>query len=260
MKDFTIKNKKKPLNKVLIFIFWIAVWQILYYIIQRDIYVPSPWDVFIRLKELLFLPLFWKSAAHSIYRVIAGLLLSFFLGIIIGLLSSLNQRVYDLMNPLISAIKSTPVMSFIIIALIWFSSSHVPIFIGFLMCFPVIWTNVVVGFQSVDIKLLEMAKVYRVKKSIVISRIYLPAIIPYFSAAAITSLGLGWKVIVAAEVLSHPRNAIGSHLYSAKVYLDSSELFAWTLVVIFLSFLFENIFASIIRKMTAQKRIMKNIE
>ncbi|MCC5911194.1 MAG: ABC transporter permease subunit [Clostridiaceae bacterium] len=253
MKDSTIISNKKSLNKFVIILFWVAVWQILHLFIGRDIYVPSPFSVVMRLKELIFLKVFWTSIAFSIYRVIIGLFLSITLGIIVGVISSMNRYVYDLIHPLMTAIKATPVLSFIILALIWLSSSNVPIFICFLMCFPIIWTNVVTGISNVDKKLLEMAKVYGVKRLTVIKKIYLPSIIPYLSAACITSLGLGWKVSVAAEVLSHPRNAIGSHLYSAKVYLDSSELFAWTLVVILLSLLFERILAGFIGKLTYRK-------
>jgi NitT/TauT family transport system permease protein len=260
MKDFITKNKKKSVNKVFIFIIWMAVWQGMYFLVGRDIYVPSPINVFNRLKELIFLSFFWKSISHSIFRVIAGLFLSFLLGLIIGVASSINNYIYDLINPLIGVIKSTPVMSFIIIALIWFSSDFAPIFICFLMCFPIIWTNVVAGIRNVDTQLLEMAEVYNVKKYNIIKHIYLPSIAPYFYAASITTLGLGWKVTVAAEVLSYPRNAIGSHLYSAKVYLDSSDLFAWTVVVILLSLLFENLFAHFIRKMIIEKRAVADIK
>ena len=73
--------------------------------------------------------------------------------------------------------------------------------------------------------------------------------LPYFTAACITCLGLGWKVTVAAEVLSHPKIAIGSNLHTAKAYLDSTELFAWTFVVILLSFIFEIVFSRIIKNM-----------
>lgn len=253
MKDSIIRNNRKPINNFFIFLFWVAVWQGMHIIIGRDIYVPSPFNVLMTLKGLLFLPIFWRAISYSIYRVFVGLFLSIILGVSIGIISSMNDYVYQLINPLMGAIKSTPVLSFIIIALIWFSSSNVPIFICFLMCFPIIWTNVVVGVRNVDRKLLEMAKIYDVRKLTILKKIYLPSISPYLSAACITSLGLGWRVSVAAEVLSHPRNAIGSHLYSAKVYLDSSELFAWTAVVIFLSLLFESIFARLIGKATMRK-------
>lgn len=239
MEISSIKDKKIKLNKVFILLFWILVWQIAHMAIGRDIYVPSPVSVFERLSELILTELFWRTVFYSIYRVILGILISVILGVVLGVASSLNKSIYNILNPLIIAIKSTPVISFIIIALIWFKSSNVPIFICFLMCFPIIWTNVVEGIRNTDGKLLEMVKVHKVKNSLILRRVYLPSIIPYFNAALITSLGLGWKVSVAAEVLSHPRNSIGSQLYSAKIYLDSSDLYAWTLVVIILSFLFE---------------------
>jgi NitT/TauT family transport system permease protein len=239
MEISSIKDKKLKLNKVFILLFWILVWQIAHMAIGRDIYVPSPVSVFERLSELILTELFWTTVFYSIYRVILGILVSVILGVVLGVVSSLNESIFNILNPLIIAIKSTPVISFIIIALIWFKSSNVPIFICFLMCFPIIWTNVVEGIRNTDGKLLEMVKVYKVKNSLILKRVYLPSIIPYFNAALITSLGLGWKVSVAAEVLSHPRNSIGSQLYSAKIYLDSSDLYAWTLVVIILSFLFE---------------------
>ncbi len=239
MEISTIKDKNRKLNKIFILLFWLLIWQIAHMAIGRDIYVPSPVSVFERLSELIFTEVFWRTVFYSIYRVILGILISVILGVILGVISSLKEGIYNLINPLIIVIKSTPVISFIIIALIWFKSSNVPIFICFLMCFPIIWTNVVEGIRNTDTKLLEMVKVYKVKSYLVLRKVYLPSIVPYFNAALIISLGLGWKVSVAAEVLSHPRNSIGSQLYSAKIYLDSSDLYAWTLVVIILSFLFE---------------------
>ena len=251
MKDFITKSKiislykdnyvykRNYVFKCMVFILWIGVWQAAHKIIGRDIYVPSPLHVFTRLSELIFLTSFWKAVFLSVFRVVAGILLSIIFGLIGGVASGLNVYIREALNPLVAAIKATPVISFIILALIWFTSSNVPIFICFLMCFPIIYTNVAEGIVNVDTRLLEMAKVYKVNRSDILGKIYIPAIQPYFFAACFTSLGLGWKVSVASEVLSHPRNAIGSSLYSAKVYLDSVDLFAWTLVVVVLSLIFE---------------------
>lgn len=246
MTSSTTKDKKL-LKKLLVFIFWLGIWQILYLIIRRDIYVPSPYSVFIKLRMLIFVSYFWESVLFSIFRVVVGILISIVIGLITAVISSVSTIAHDIIKPMMTAIKSTPVLSFIIIALLWFSSSNVPIFICFLMCFPVIWTNVLTGIENVDKKLLEMGKIYNVKKVFIIKKIYLPSVLPYFSAACITCLGLGWKVSVAAEVLSHPKKSIGSNLYSAKVYLDSAELFAWTLVVILLSIVFEMLFARLVK-------------
>lgn len=252
-KDKNDKDKKN-LNKIFVFLFWLGVWQIVHLIIKQEVYVPSPYSVFLKLKEQVFMLHFWESVFYSIYRVLFGMAISVVLGLIAAVASSMNRYIHDLLKPLMIAIKSTPVLSFIIIALLWFSSSNVPIFICFLMCFPVIWTNVLAGIENVDKNLLDMAKLYRVKKLLILKRIYFPSVLPYFSAACVTSLGLGWKVSVAAEVLSHPKKSIGSNLYSAKVYLDSAELFAWTIVVILLSMIFEYLFSAIVKGNKMKRR------
>lgn len=246
MKDSIIKGKW--IKHIGITAFWILMWQFAHLIIGRDVYVPSPFVVFQTLFELVQEKSFWVIVYHSMYRVALGLLLSLIFGIVLGVISGLNQMIYEVLNPLMVVIKSTPVISIIIIALIWFKSTNVPIFIGFLMCFPIVWTNVVTGIHHVDKKLLQMAKVYEVPKHRILKQIYWPSLTPYLTAAMITALGLGWKVSVAAEVLSHPRNAIGSELHSSKAYVDTPSLFAWTLVVILLSLLFEVVFVKFAKK------------
>ncbi|MBO5898784.1 MAG: hypothetical protein J6R04_07220, partial [Clostridia bacterium] len=72
-----------------------------------------------------------------------------------------------------------------------------------------------------------------------IRRIYLPAVLPYFLSACESSIGLAWKAGVAAEVLALPALSIGKQLYESKLYLETTDLFAWTLVVIVLSLLLE---------------------
>lgn len=242
MKLSTIKEWLIKFRKLVFLLIWLALWQWVYYVVRRDIFVPSPFMVFEALINLLPTSDFWVSIGWSILRVLIGLIISVVFGVVLGVISGLKTVVYEFLSPLMSAIKATPVMSFIILALVWFQSGMVPIFICFLMCFPVIWTNVVAGIKNVDVKLIEMAKIYEVRGLNLIKSVYIPSILPYFTAGVTMSLGLGWKVSVAAEVLSHPRFAIGSNLHSAKAYLDTPSLFAWTLVVILLSILFEKIF------------------
>lgn len=249
MKDSTIKSKTgKVFQSIGVGFFWLLMWQVVYLMVGRDVFVPSPFSVFKTLMEMVQKEIFWETVGHSVFRVALGIFLSVLAGVILGIFSGLKSWLYILLNPLVSVIKSTPVISFIIIALVWFRSTNVPVFIGFLMCFPIIWTNTVMGIRQVDRKLLQMAKIYQISKKTIVWEIYMPSLVPYLSAAIITALGLGWKVGVAAEVLSHPRRAIGTELHSAKAYIDTPTLFAWTLVVILLSLLFETVFAKLIRK------------
>ncbi len=248
----TINNRKKT-YKIIVLVFWIAVWEIAALIINKEIYLPTPFKTFQVLISLIVLDTFWYTIFSTISRVIIGFVISCIIGCITGILCSFNDFLYRLFHPLIVAVKSTPVMSFILIALIWFQSGHVPTFICFLMCFPIIWTSAVEGMTQVDTQLLEMSTVFKVKRRYVLRHIYLPSLMPFLTTAMITSLGLGWKVTVAAEVLSNPLHSIGGFLYDSKVYLESAELYAWTIVVILLSLVFEYIIKYAIRKLRFKK-------
>lgn len=236
MKASTIQSKYK---KIYIILFWILIWEIFALIINREIYLPSPFSTLSALYKILFIKDTYIAILFSSYRTIYGFLISCFFGIILGYFCGINDFMYDLFNPLISVMRTVPVMSIIIIALMWFKDTNVPIFVAFLMCFPLVWTNTVIGIKNTDIKLIEMCKVYNIKKTRIIKSVYLYSAFPYIKAGMISALGIGWKVTSAAEVLSLPKYSIGRFLYDSKVYLEISDLFAWTIIIVILSFLFE---------------------
>ena len=89
---------------------------------------------------------------------------------------------------------------------------------------------------------LEMAKVFRVPWGRRAAGIYLPAVLPSFRAAVSVSLGLCWKAGAAAEVIGLPAGTIGERLYTAKVYFETGDLFAWTAVIVAVSVGFEKLF------------------
>jgi NitT/TauT family transport system permease protein len=240
MTSFTLVLKRF-LHKLLVLLFWLAVWQAFYFLVQNEILIPAPRAVFARLGELIFIQSFWADILFTVFRVLLGVLLAVILGTVLGISSGLNRFFYELISPLVVAIKSTPIMSFIIVALVWFGSGNVPIFICFLIAFPIIWTNIWEGINNVDRKLLEMAKVYEVSGFKILRGIYLPQIKPYFISGLLTVIGLGWKATVTAEVISHPLRAIGSSLYNARVYINSVDLFAWTISIIGISLFLEKI-------------------
>lgn len=237
MKTSILRNKEK----ILIVLFWILVWEILSLIINQEIYLPSPNAAFSSLISLLGKKDTYLTIAYSSYRTLSGFLLSCLAGILLGIVCGIHRAVYNLFHPLIVIIRTIPVMSIIIIAIMWFKGTNVPIFVSFLMCFPIIWTNTVTGIRSTDIHLLQMCQVYKIKKIRVIKSVYLASSLPYIRAGMISALGIGWKVTSAAEVLSLPKYSIGRFLYDSKVYLEIPDLFAWTIIIIALSFLFEKV-------------------
>ena len=139
-------------------------------------------------------------------------------------------------------IKATPVASFIILVLIWLPSRHLSIFISLLMVTPIIYSNTLAGIGNMDQKLLEMADVFEVPFRRRLRYFHIPQVLPFFRSACAVSLGLRWKAGVAAEVIGLPQGSIGERLYQAKIYLETPELLAWTLVIILISMGFEKLF------------------
>ena len=104
-----------------------------------------------------------------------------------------------------------------------------------------------------DPKLLEMAVVFRMPVWRKIRFIYLPALVPYLVSGCRIALGMSWKSGAAAEVIGLPEHSIGEHLYMAKIYLETADLFAWTLVIILVSAVFEQIVLFLISRLCPQR-------
>lgn len=239
---------KKMIKWLLITVFWIALWWIAAtYIVRQELLLPSPMQVLQRLRELMQEKDFYIATLTSLLRIFIGILIAMILGVVCGILTAHISLLRELLSPILTIIKSTPVASFIILALVWINRSKLPIFIALLMVLPIIWTNVEQGIRQIDPKLVEMAHVYRFSRRKRLFHITIPSVLPYFVAACRASLGLAWKAGIAAEVLSTPQRSIGKELFEAKTFMETTDLFAWTVTVILLSICMEKIFFLFLR-------------
>ena len=237
--DRSNKNKRIKIWAVLV---WLILWEITARFIGQEILLVSPFTVVWNLMKMAGKSGFWKSVLFTVSRIAGGFLLAFFTGTILAWAGSVYRFVRELAAPLMAVIKAAPVASFIILLLIWIPSRNLSFIISFLIALPVIYTNVLYGIENTNKELLEMAKVFKVPLRKRIWYIYLSETLPYLRAACSISLGLCWKAGVAAEVIGIPSGSIGERLYEAKIYLQTPDLFAWTLTIILLSIWFEKIF------------------
>lgn len=227
--------------------FWIIVWIIAARAVGESLLLPTPKEVFLRLLELCAKGSFWITVLTSLGRILYGVLIALLCGVVLAIATHFVPFLYTLFYPIITVIRATPVASFIILAYLWLDRDTLPSFIAILMVLPVVWANLHEALSDVDTDLLEMAKIYRFSPWRKLKRIYLPSVIPAFVASCRSSVGLAWKAGVAAEILIVPAVSIGRMLSDAKQYLETVDLFAWTLTVILLSLLLEMIFLGVIR-------------
>ncbi|MBQ3481896.1 MAG: ABC transporter permease subunit [Oscillospiraceae bacterium] len=238
---------RKTLRALAVLLFWLLIWQLAAVLAGQELLLPSPPQVARRLLLLAGEGEFWLTLGRSILRVLAGIVSAVLLGIVLALLTHRSAALRALLSPLMTLVKSTPVASFIILALVWLGRDVVPLFIAALMVLPVVWANVSAGLDGIDPQLLELARVYRLPRGRVLRRITLPSVLPHLRAALCSALGLGWKAGVAAEVLTVPARSIGKRIYEAKVYLETTELFAWTAAVVLLSLVIEGLLLRLVK-------------
>ena len=241
-----MKTPKKIIIPFLILFLYIALWQIAALYVGKELLIPSPETVLKTFAAFLSEKEFYINIAYSVGRICAGFLLSLMFGALLSFFTSFVPLGKRLIYPAMSIIKATPVASFIILALLWIKTTYVPVFISFLMVMPVVWANMSQGFETADKKLIEAAAVYKMSFLRQLKYIYLPNCVSYFKNSASAGIGLAWKSGIAAEVICSPKFAIGSRLYSAKIYLETAELFAWTGAVIVLSIIIEGITVKIL--------------
>jgi len=238
MKDYIFKNKIYTGISIVILI---LLWKLLSIIVGMEIVFPSPETTFIHLVELFKSPVFITSVVNTVLRSLIGFFVALFFALILGISAGVMKPIYYLLEPLITAIKATPTIGIILLALIWLESNQAPILIGFLIIFPVMYSNVVEGIYSVDSDLIEMAYIYRVNKWRILKEVYIPSILSYLMASISTAIGLNLKVVIAAEVLSQSLNSIGDNLYLEKIKLNTAGVFAWIIVAIIVAWILESI-------------------
>ena len=151
--------------------FWLAVWAALALLVHRELLLPAPWTVVRRLCELAATGAFWRITAVSIGRVLLGVAGAVVLGVVMAVACTASKTADALLRPLMTVVKSTPVASFVVLALIWIARDWLPVFIALLMVLPVVWSNVCTGIRSADPALLELARVYGWPRGRVLRRI-----------------------------------------------------------------------------------------
>lgn len=241
------KNYLNIIYPILSLLLFFVIWIILARIVDLEVILPSPKVSIQSLGEIIITKEYWISIIETLKRTLISFLLSMSTAIIFAVLSSLIKPIYKLLSPIVIIFRAIPTMAVILLSLIWFKSQITPLFIAFLIIFPILYSNFYSSFSNIDKDIIEMSKIYNVGKKNMIFKMYLPAVAPSIFDSIRSSISLNVKLIIAAEVLAQTRNSIGVMMHISQVYLDTAMLVAWTITAIILSYLLELIVALIKR-------------
>lgn len=164
--------------------------------------VPPPSVIFATLWELARTGELWTHTQATVLRVAAGFALGVVAGTVVGAVagySALSRRVLD---PTLQALRSIPSIAWVPLFILWFgifeASKVALIAVG--VFFPV-YLGVMGAILSVDRKIVEVGRAFRLSGPALVRRILLPAVLPSYIVSLRSGLGLGWMFVVAAELL-----------------------------------------------------------
>lgn len=240
--------KKKHLQNITIAAVWLVLWYGLDRLISNEILFVGPMQTAAALARLMRTSEFYISILSTLARIALGFMFGAAAGIAMAIVGYRFPAVSAFISPFVMVLKSTPVASFVILLLIWAGNRNLSLIICFLVVFPIMYLNTQSGFMAVDEKMTEMAQVYGMPWKSRIRGIYIPALRPSILSAMSLSLGMSWKSGVAAEVIGQPLHTIGNALYRSKIFFETADLFAWTIVIIALSWIFEKLVRKLLQR------------
>jgi NitT/TauT family transport system permease protein len=200
--------------------------------VYGDLVLPSPLATFDTLAGLISQGTAWPELAVTAKRALIGFALSLAVGSLLGLLAGLSMTASMMSRPIVTVLVGMPPIAWLVLALLWFGSGDAtPVFTVFIACFPIVFVGALQGTRTLDDQLKDVARAYRLPLRMTLTDVYLPHVISYLFPAWIAALGMSWKIVVMAELLS-TQDGVGAALAVSRAHLDTAASMAWIAAVV----------------------------
>lgn len=237
----------KHVRRIIIVLIWLLIWQFASMMTGLELLLASPVAVLRTIMNMLVSEQFYVVLMHSMLNIGSGLIAGIIIGVVLGICAAKYKIAAEFIEIPLQLMKALPVAAFVILLLMWFGSKNVSRIISAMVVIPMVTTGVTDGIKNTDIRLIQMAKVYDMTTFDRFRYVYMTGVYPYLSSQLKVALGMCFKAGISAEIIGLVSNTIGTSMYYAKMYLLSSELFAWSIVVIVMSLLTEKIILKIFK-------------
>ncbi|MBE6071342.1 MAG: ABC transporter permease subunit [Clostridium butyricum] len=236
MKQFSWKNKFYILLSYIVFI---VIWEIIATKINNEIYLPKVHEIAKSIAGIITERDFFKIILSTFYRTILSYGIALSMAVILGVLSSTCPLFYYLFNPINSFFKTIPTLVLIVLALVWFDKDKAPYIVGFAIVLPILYEGIRNSFNEIDKNIIEMTKIYEVGFKDKLLKIYLQKMKFYLMSIFVSTFSLAFKVVIAGEVHGQPKYGMGSQIQIEKVNFNTSGIFAWIIIIVLISLIFE---------------------
>ena len=222
----------KILWQVAPFVFLLFIWQILSSTnVINSQFLPSPTVVIKKFYELLFYKGLVFDILQSVKRVVVGFTIATIVGLCFGFISGNNKYISKFITPLIELFRPIPPIAWIPLAILWFGLGDSPAyFLVFLGSFFPIFSSTYLGVISVEEPYKRAAKNYNISEIKYITDILLPSALPYIFSGLKIGLGVGWMVVIVAELVG-AQSGLGYIIATSRMTLETPSIIVGMAVI-----------------------------
>ena len=209
----------------------LLVWHLMFLQVGSEYIFPSIGATLTSICNYLCDGSFWLALLSTLGRVLLCFGISLVLSVVVGVLAKLAPPIGNILSPVVALFRSAPTVAvMVILILLIVRPAVVPVIVGLLVVFPMLYASVTTSIDQVDKGLVEMCTLYNVSKKEQLKFVYLPTVAPYLLGELPATLSFTVKLIISAEILSYSYQSIGGLIQSANVYAEMADLFALTLL------------------------------
>ena len=248
MKQFAKETKLFIYEGIGVLILFLTWWLIS--LLAQSLVVPGPIETFgFMFSDMLPINFFWNNLGISAFRLILTSLIACVIGVILGILGGIFKPLRSVLKPIMNFMRATPIIIIVTIIMIYFSSSLSPFIIGAFVIIPIFYEAIAGNLDKTDESIMMALRTdgYNPRGFKALFLIRLPLIKDQFGIAALTSLGLAFKAIIAVEILTGNSEVggLGSLLRIYRQDANMAGMFALTIIIVLIIVIFDGLIALI---------------
>ncbi len=219
-----------------------GVWVLAHIAVKNEYIIPSFQDVVINIGENLSSLQFWNAFARTLGRTLYAWGVAFLCAVGLVSIGIFSAKFRRLLAPFISVLRTLPTMAITLMLLIWTNPRIAPVYVTFLMLFPLMYSQLLTAYGEIDPSLVQMITVYKVRRRDRLLKVYIPLMMPAVLSQMGANLSLSLKVMISAEVLAGTFRSIGGMMYDAAMYSRMDQMFSVTIMMLVTGGVLEYIF------------------
>lgn len=217
-------------------------------------FLPPPSAVMRVLIDLSQAGLLWRDVEASVVRVTVGFLIAVVCAVALGMVLGRSPRLAAYAMPLIDLVRPISVIAWIPLAILWFGlGDRSAWFIIFLGAFFPIFTNTLVGAQSVAAIHIQVSQCFGASRWLFIRKVLFPSALPYIVAGLRVGLGIGWMCVIAAELIAST-SGLGYMIQMARTTIETEKVIAGMVVIGVIGFVMNAMMLWVERRLVSWER------